>query len=195
MSGSQNRKTDIILTIYRDIRTVYRLTDIALLTGETSFTSLNRRLNYYVRTGKLLNPRKGLYAKPDYNAEELACTVYTPSYISLEYVLQKAAIVFQYDSRITAISYLSRSIRVGDQVYRFRKIKNELLINTDGILRKDNQINIATPERAFLDLLYLDPDSYFDHLNPLDRNLVFKLLPQFESKALTKTVTKLLKNG
>ena len=44
--------------------------------------------------------------------EELACTLYTPSYISLEYVLQKAGVVFQYDERITAVSYLRRSIDI-----------------------------------------------------------------------------------
>jgi hypothetical protein len=194
MSGSPNGKTDIVLTIYQDNRSVYRLKDIALLTGETNFQVLNRKLNYCVRTGKLQNPRKGIYAKTDFNTEEFACTVFTPSYISLEYVLQQAGIVFQYDSRITALSYLSRSIEVENQTYYFRKIKDELLVNTKGIVRKANQINIATPERAFLDLLYLAPKSYFDNLNPLNRELVFSLLPLYESKSLTKTVTTLLKN-
>jgi hypothetical protein len=83
---------------------------------------------------------------------------------------------------------------VENQTYYFRKIKDELLVNTKGIVRKANQINIATPERAFLDLLYLAPKSYFDNLNPLNRELVFSLLPLYESKSLTKTVTTLLKN-
>ena len=97
MFSSQNTSSDIVLAIYQDIRTIFRLKDIAMLTGETNFQLLNQKLNYYVRTGKLLNPRKGIYAKPAYNTEELACTIYTPSYISLEYVLQKAGIVFQFD--------------------------------------------------------------------------------------------------
>lgn len=194
MFGSRNDKVDLVLAIYQDIRTVFRLNDVALLIGETSFQSLNQKLNYHVRTGKLLNPRKGIYAKSDYNREELACTIYTPSYISLEYVLQRAGVVFQYDSRISVVSYLSRGIEVDDQKYLFRKIKGELLVNTIGIIRSDNQINIATPERAFLDILYLTTDYYFDNLNPLNKELVYKLLPVYQSKVLTKRVNKLLPN-
>ena len=192
MFGSQNDKRNLIFSIYQDIRTVFRLNDIALLTGETSFQSLNQKLNYHVRTGKLLNPRKGLYAKPGCNVEELACTIYSPSYISLEWVLQKAGIVFQYDSRITVVSYLSRSIEVEGRTYLFRKIKGELLLNTAGIIRQDNQINIATAERAFLDALYLKTDYYFDNMNPLNKDLVYKLLPFYQSKVLTMRVNKLL---
>lgn len=194
MFSSQNSKTDLILAIYQDIRTVFRLNDIAILSAETDFQSLNKKLNYHVRTGKLQNPRKGIYAKSAYNREELACTLYTPSYISLEYVLQKAGIVFQYDSAFSIVSYLSRSIEVENQTFQFRKIKGELLVNTTGILRQNNQVNIATPERAFLDQLYLNSRFHFDNLNPLDKELVYKILPIYQSAAMTKRVNKLLQN-
>lgn len=193
MLSSQNIKNNIVLEVYKDTRTVFRLNDIALLVGETNFQSLNKKLNYYVRTNKLQNPRKGLYTKPNFNTEELACTVFIPSYISLEYVLQKAGVVFQYDSRITAVSYLSRTIKVSDRKYMFRKIKGEILSNPTGIKRHKNHINIAITERAFLDLLYLSKDYYFDNLNLLNKQLVYKLLPLYQSKALTVRVNKLLK--
>jgi len=57
--------------------------------------------------GERLNIRKGIYAKEDYKSEELACLLYTPTYISLGYVLQRSGITFQYDSAITNISYLN----------------------------------------------------------------------------------------
>lgn len=192
MISSRNNSNDLVLAIYQDIRTVFRLNDIAILTGETNFQSLNQKLNYHVRTGKLQNPRKGIYAKPAYNAEELVCTIYTPSYISLEYVLQKAGIVFQFDSGISLISYLSRTIEVENQTYVYRKMKGEILVNTAGIIRQNNQVNIATAERAFLDLLYLNAESYFDNLSPLNKYLVYKLLPVYHSKVLTMRVNKLL---
>ena len=194
MFSSRKIKTDIVLTIYKESRTVFRLTDIAILVCEESFQSLNKKLNYYVRTGKLENPRKGIYAKPGYNCEELACTIFTPSYISLEYVLQKAGIIFQYDSRITSVSYLSRNIEIGNQQFVFRKIKGSTLVNTLGIIRQKNHINIASPERAFLDLLYLAKDYYFDNLNPLNKDLVRKLLPIYQSKTLALMATKLMKD-
>ncbi len=195
MSGSQKNKSEIILSIYQDVRTVFKLKDIALLVGEDSFTTLNQKINYYVRTGKLNSPRKGIYTKPNYNKTELACTIYTPSYISLETVLQKAGVIFQYNSEISVVSYLSRNIEVEGQTYRFRKLKNEILINTTGIVRHDNQINIATPERAFLDVLYLNKNFYFDNLNPLNPDLIQKILPLYQSKTQEKKAQKIMQNG
>jgi hypothetical protein len=64
-----------------------------------------------------------------------------------------------------------------------------------GISRQDNQVNIATPERAFLDLLYLNTEFYFDNLNPLKKKSVFKLLPIYQSDALVKRVEKTFQNG
>ena len=194
MYSSPKGNKDIVLSIYRDKRTVFRLSEIAMLVGETNFQSLNKKLNYYVHTGKLQNPRKGIYTKPAYNPEELACTVFTPSYISLEYVLQKSGIVFQYDECITVVSYLSRSIEVSGITFRFRKIKEEILLNMVGIQRLDDQINIASAERAFLDLMYLNSKYYFDNLNPLNKQIVNKLLPVYQSRTLFDRVTKLLQN-
>jgi hypothetical protein len=194
MYRSQNIQQDIILSIYRDKRSVYRLKDIALLVGETNFQSLNKKLNYYVFTGKLLNPRKGVYAKPDYNPEELACSIYIPSYISLEYVLQKSGVIFQYDSGITAMSYLSRTIEVDEITYRFHKIKGEVLVNTKGIHRQEDHVNIASAERALLDVMYLNTDYYFDNLNPLNKKIVYDLVSIYQSKALSERVEKTFRN-
>jgi len=195
MYSSPNSDQDIVFSIYKDKRTVFRLNDIALLVGETDFQSLNKRLNYYVHTGKLFNPRKGIYTKPDYNPEELACLIYTPSYISLEYVLQKSGVIFQYDSGITTVSYLSRSIEVNGRSFRFRKIKGEILVHPAGIIRQQDHINIASAERAFVDLLYLNTRYYFDNLNPLNKKTVYNLLSIYQSNTLSVRVKKLLQDG
>lgn len=193
MSGLRFKNGALLLLIYQDKRTVFRLNDIAMLSGETDFNSLNRKVNYMVRSGKLLSPRKGIYVKPGFSVEELACVLYTPSYISLEYVLQKAGIIFQYDSAITSVGYLSRTTEIGNHVFRFRKIKGEILVNTAGLIRKGDFINIATPERAFLDLLYLSGNCYFDNLNPLDVKTIEKLLTVYQSKTMDKRVKQILR--
>ena len=194
MAGSQSIETDLLFLLYNDIRTVYRLNDIAMLLGETNFESLNKRLNYLVRTGKLKNPRMGIYAKTAFSLDELACRIYTPSYISLEYVLQKTGVIFQYNSQISSISYLSRTIDIEGNNFVYRKIKGDVLVVTSGVNRMANGVNIATAERAFLDMLYLDANYYFDNLNPLNKELVFSLLPIYKSKRLSQRVTKLLQN-
>ncbi len=193
MSGSRNENTNIVFRLYLDPRKVFRLMDIAMITGESNLQWLSRRMNYYVQTGKLNNPRKGIYTKPGYSFEELGCSLYTPSYISLEYVLQRAGVIFQYSSQITLVSYLSRKLTIDNQVFGYRKIKGEVLVNTAGIQQLSNHINMATPERAFLDMLYLSPNFYFDKLNTLDFDAVMRLLPVYSSASLSKNATKLLK--
>ncbi len=186
---------DILLKIYRSHATVFRLIDVALLTNETNHQSLSAKLNYYVSKGKLQNPRKGIYTKPDYLPEELACKLYNPSYISLEYVLQKAGIVFQYDTSITCVSYLSRRIEVENKAYTYHRLKPEILVNTMAVIEKATGINIATPERALLDLLYLNPYAWFDNLNIVDIKKIRTVLSVYNSKALTDRVKKLLNHG
>ena len=127
--------------------------------------------------------------------EELACRLYTPSYISLEYVLQKNGIIFQFDRQLTVVSYLSRYIETDNLSIRYRKIKGELLVNHSGLKKPSPYVTVALPERAFLDMLYLDPYFYFDNLNPLDKTLVMKLLPGYQSKALARRVNNILFNG
>jgi len=185
---------DLIYTLYSDSRTVFRLKDVAMLIGETSFDSLNMKLNYYVRTGRLQNPRKGLYCKPNYNPQELACRIFAPAYISLEYVLQRAGVIFQYDRRFTVISYLFRDVEIENQLFSFRKIKNELLVSQQGIEQQGNAVTIATPERAFLDMLYLNGAMYFDNIHRLKKDSIEQILPIYQSKTLSKRAHKIYRD-
>jgi hypothetical protein len=186
-------KEDVIFEIYKDYRTVFRISDVALLL-ENDDALLYQKLNNLVRKGQLLNIRKGIYAKENYKPEELACLLYTATYISLNYVLQKNGVVFQFDSAITNVSYLSREIIVDNQTILYRQIKKEILLNTAGIINQGN-INMATPERAFLDTLYLNGFFYFDNLKALNVDEIFKILPVYKSKRLTKYVTETVKKN
>lgn len=190
--SSYNKKTNWLLQLYQSPRTVFGLADVALLTSESDPISLTKKLQYQVSKGNLRNPRKGLYTKPIFDPAALACTLYTPSYLSLDYVLQKEGVLFQYDSAITAISYLSRSLAIDSWEIKYRKIKDAILLNTMGIISREDGLNIATAERAFLDMLYLNGDCYFDSLNTLNKTDVHKLIPIYESKILLQRVKKLL---
>ena len=186
------KEENIIFKLYENSRTVFRINDIAMLMGKEKDDTLYKILNYYVKTGKLLNPRRGFYAKKSYKSEELACLLYPPTYISLDYVLQRSGVVFQYDSTITNISYLTREVEIDNQTFRYRKMKGEILTNPAGVILNQKNINIATPERAFLDTLYLNGKRYFDNLHILNKKNVEKLLPIYNSPTLVKTVNKLL---
>ena len=181
--------SDFIIQIYKDQRTVFSLQEIAMLVDESDFSKLKQRINYFVRTRKIKRLRKGIYAKENYRKEELACKIYTPSYISLAYVLRKAGIIFQYDTSITVISYLSRKIEVDNHLLIYRKLKNDILYNSSGIVMGNNGVNTATPERAFLDLLYLNKTYSVNSVSSLNKNSIFELLPLYQSKSLKKRVT------
>ncbi len=187
--SSQNKT---IYEILKAPQTVFTPALIAQLTQETDRKKLIERINYYVRIGQLRNLRKGIYAKDKYNKLELACSLYTPCYLSLQYILQKSGIIFQYDSTITMVSYLSREIEIDKNTYNYHKIKGEIMINMIGIENNGN-INVATPERAALDTLYLYPDFYFDNLNILKKKKVFDILPIYENKNMEKRVSELFK--
>lgn len=182
----------IMLTLSESSRSAFNTKSIALMLNQKRDSSLTKRLNYYVKKGYLSNPRKGIYAKKNCNLEELAGLVFVPSYISLEYVLQKAGVIFQYDSAITSVSYLNREIEMMGQTYRYRQIKGEILYCLDGIERRDD-INIATPERAILDLMYLDSECYFDNLNGINKKRLMQLLPIYNSARLNQRIDKLFK--
>jgi len=185
------KKRDFIQEVYKDKRTVFTFGEMAMLLEESDAGKLRQKLNYYVKNNAILNIRRGIYAKEKYNAEELVCKIYSPAYLSLEYVLQKESVIFQYNEQYTLVSYLSRLITVDNLKLSFRKIKNEILVNTHGIICKDNGINIATPERALLDVLYLNKEFYFDNLAGIDQEKTRSLLPVYYSASLKKNLEKL----
>ncbi len=183
------------MDIYKDPRTVFGVPDVAMLFPGEAGKYLSERLRYYVQTGRLVSPRKGIYAKPGYNPLELANILYTPSYISLEYVLQQAGVIFQFDSRITSVGYLSRELEIDGRTYSYRRIREDIIMAQGGIVRRDDNVNIATPERALLDTLYLNKYFYFDNPGSLDREQIARLVSAYRSAALEKRIAKLLNNG
>ncbi|HRZ29998.1 MAG TPA: hypothetical protein P5052_04740 [Candidatus Paceibacterota bacterium] len=112
--------------------------------------------------------RRGLYVKDkNYDKYELATKVYIPAYISFETALQKNGLIFQKYNSIYVASYKTKELRIDNQKYCFKAIKKTILINQLGVEKEDNY-HIAGAERAFLDMLYLNKDYYFDNLLTLD---------------------------
>jgi len=187
--SSQKNVLEVILS---SSRSVFNIQSLRMLMECENSQKLTQSLHYYIKEGKINNPRRGIYTKASYNEQEMACSLFRPAYISLEYVLQRAGVVFQYDDTITCVSYLNRIVEIDDKSYQFRIINPELWIGMEGIEQHDN-ILIATPERAFLDMVYLSAGNcYFDNLHPLNKTKVKQLLPLYQSKVLTVRATELL---
>jgi len=191
MNSSQK---DILLSLYVRSEKVFTMQQISMMYPEIAPSVLVQKIRRAVKAGRLIGVRRGIYAKPGYTMEELACVLYKPAYISLDYVLQHRGVNFQYDTTITMVSYLSRDIEIEGQLIHYRQIKGEIMVNTMGIEQQGN-INIATPERAFLDTLYLFPNYYFDHVDGLDQQLIQRLLPIYHCATMNERVKKIFSDG
>lgn len=179
-----NRKS-FIEEIFKRKDTVFSAKEIALILGETNKNLLKSKINYYIKKGVLKRIRRGIYVKTDFDIFELATKIYSPSYISLETVLEKEGVIFQHYKTVFVVSYLSRKLKAGELEIQYRKIKNDILLNPLGI-KKENSYAIATKERAFLDALYLYKNYYFDNLDILDKNEVYKIAQIYKSRSLIK---------
>lgn len=170
-------KKDYLLDLMRSKHTIFTTKDVSLLWEEPNVNFVRKKLYRYVKAGKLYSVRKGVYSKDkNYEKYELATKIFTPSYISFETVLTVSGVVFQFYSQIFVASYLTRELTVGGQLYTLKKIKDSILTNRTGIDVKENYF-IASPERAFLDVVYLNKDYHFDNLSGIDWNKVEEILP------------------
>lgn len=179
-----------ILKILRSKSSVLSFKEIQLMSAERNPNLLRRRLSYYIKQGELYHIRRGLYSKDkNYDRLELATKIYTPAYVSFETVLAQAGIIFQYYVTIFAATYQAKDIICDGQQYSFKKIKNTILTNTLGIENKGSYF-IASKERAFLDILYLNKDYHFDNIAPLDFKKIFEILPIYNNQRMIKIVNK-----
>lgn len=112
--------------------------------------------------------------------------------MTFETILVEAGIIFQYYTTIFVATYQTKEIECDGQTYSFRKIKDTILTNNAGVLNLGNYF-AASKERAFLDVLYLNKDYYFDNLAPLDFDKVLALLPIYDNKRMAKKVHALFK--
>ncbi len=187
-------KKSLILEIYNSKNSVFSIKEIALLEEARKSLdpkTLKTKIYRYIKTGKLYPIRRGFYAKDkNYNKLELVTKIYTPSYVSFETVLGKEGVTFQHYGQIFIASYLNREIKIDGQIYIYRKIKDSVLTNNIGIEYKDNYF-IATPERAFLDTLYLNKDYHFDNLSTLNWDRIYEIIPIYSNKRMEKKIKKI----
>jgi len=187
------KKGDYLSSILRSKKTVISFKEIALIWGDSS-NAARVRVNYYIKTGQLYHLRRGLYAKDkNYDKFELATKIFTPSYVSFETVLTREGVVFQHYNQIFVASYLTREITCDNQIYSYRKIKNQALTNPAGVVN-NKELSMATKERAFLDTIYINKDYHFDNLSSLNWDEVLAMLPIYSNSQMAQKVKKLYTN-
>ncbi len=184
----------LIIKLYQSPKTILNSRDISLIWQETNQNNFKSKISYYVRKNLLIRLTRGVFAKnKDYNLKELATSIYIPSYVSFETVLRESGVIFQHYNSIFVASKWSKTIKIDKSTFIFRKLKDIILFNSTGIINKNNY-SIATPERAFLDMIYLFPNYYFDNLNSINWQECKKIVKIYNNKELVKRLDLYQKN-
>lgn len=185
---------NLIAKLYQTPKTILTNKDLAMIWGETDRKNLNSKIAYYVKQKALIRLSRGIFAKDkDYDPKELATSIYVPSYIGFETVLREAGVIFQHYETLFVVSKWPKTITVDKYTFTFRKLKDSVLFNSTGIIHKGNY-SIATVERAFLDIIYLFPNFYFDNLKQIDWERCLEIAKIYNNKQLIKRLVKYKKN-
>lgn len=181
-----------ITTLLKSKKTVFTPKDLLLLWQINDANYLKTKIYRALTSKQLIRLKRGVYTLDEsYNRYELANKLITPSYVSLQTILANNGVVFQYDSRIWNIAPYNREFVVGNQKYIYRKVKDTILFDNSGIINQQN-ISYASPERALVDLLYLEKDFYFDNLDTIDLEKCQNIAKIYNNKSLEKRI-KILK--
>ena len=187
--------TTPIAELYQSSKTILTNRDLALLWQESNKNKLNAKIAYYVKQKILFSLARGIFTKTkQYDPKELATSIYIPAYISFETVLRESGVIFQHYDTIFVASKYSKTVIIDKHTFSFRKLKDAVLYNSTGIIIKDNY-SIATTERAFLDMIYLFPNYYFDNLQSINFQKCFELATIYNNNQLVKRLNKYWKNN
>lgn len=177
-TGKKNITQDRFAKLARLGEQVFHTQDLANLWGISNKNTLYTTLKRYVKAGLIFRVYKGLYAINSVDKIDPLLlgvkALHKFAYISTETVLSNAGIILQDIQYITIISSESKKFSIGGVNYRSRQLDDKFLFQTNGISIKDG-VNVATIERAVADLLYFQPNFYFDNPNQIDWNKVKKI--------------------
>jgi len=166
----------------------------------------------WTKNGLLIRLRQGYYTFPEYKSKPdftlfFANRIYRPSYISLHTALAFYGIIPEAVVQITSVTSLkTASFKNEFGEYEYKSVRKELMFGYDiKPVANGQSLQLAQPEKALLDLLYLYPfyntvqemeDLRLDEdflMDELDLQRLENYLSKFKNKALQKRV-KILKN-
>ena len=173
-------------------KTVFTKKDLEKILDLNSKKALDMFLYREKNKGFLQNIFYGIYVLKKYDIFELAGKIRKKSYISLETVLKKEGVIFQYYDDIFLISDDNLEKKVWEIKFKFNKIKDLVLLNQLWLEHKWTY-TIASVERAICDRIYLSKNYYFDDLEGVDFEKLEKISKIYKNKRVILEVNKLIK--
>lgn len=179
-----------------------------LLAGNVDPKLIRIQLSRWVKAGKIYQLRRGLYSiAPPYQKKQphpflVANHLQKASYISLQSALSFYGLIPEVVNITTSVS-TGRPERLETPlgIFEFRHIKPELLFGYRMVELGEQSAFVATPEKALLDLIYLqagsDSAAYLKELRlqnteKLDKDLLRKHSEKFNTPKLQNAVNGIL---
>lgn len=182
-----------------------------LLAGNVDPKLIRIQLSRWVKTGKIYQLRRGLYSiAPPYQKINphpflVANHLQKASYVSLQSALAYYGLIPEVVNITTSVS-TGRPERLETPLgtYEFRHVKTEFLFSYQMVELGGQSAFVATPEKALLDLIYLQPGSdsiaylkelRLQNIEKLDKDLLLKLSRRFSTPKLqnaTKGILQLI---
>ena len=179
-----------------------------LLAGNVDPKLIRIQLSRWVKAGKIYQLRRGLYSiAPPYQKKQphpflVANHLQKASYVSLQSALSFYGLIPEVVNITTSVS-TGRPERLETPlgIFEFRHIKPELLFGYRMVELGEQSAFVATPEKALLDLIYLqagsDSAAYLKELRlqnteNLDKDLLRKQSEKFNTPKLQNAVKGIL---
>lgn len=155
-----------ITELARAGRELFHTGDLGVIWGVENKNTLYTAIKRLVGRGELISVHKGLYSllsldKIDPVKLGLA-VLHSFAYVSCELVLAREGVIDQVMPAITLVGNVSRRFSLAGHEYICRKLNTRFLHNSAGLETK-NEMAEASVSRAVADLLYFNPQYYFDN--------------------------------
>lgn len=180
-----------------DLATVVQL-------AEEPREQLQTQLYRWCKAGKLLSLRRGMYAfaeeyrRVGLEPAELANHMYSPSYLSLQWALSYCGLIPEKTMTFTSVSTRqTKQFRNDFGTFIYRHLKPDAFFGYQSMRMTEHDIRIATPEKALLDLWYLEPGSWsgermtemrFQNVEILDMTRLVRFARRLTSPKLDRAV-------
>ncbi|MBI5219689.1 MAG: hypothetical protein HY958_12240 [Bacteroidia bacterium] len=166
----------------------------------------SKNLTRWCTMDYVIKLRNGLYTFPEYTDvagfdEYVANRIYTPSYISLHYALSHYGLIPEAIFQITSVSSLKTiTFKNSFGSFTYQKVRQNLMFGYERKPFLNMAVNLATTEKAILDLFYLYPfytseqdmiDLRFDQQilkEILNKEILFQYLVKYQNKQLEKRI-------
>ncbi len=174
-----------IIELYNSKNTIFSLDELKNIFWISNIQVLKNKIWFLKSKWILYSPTRWIFYLKDkqINKFELANKIYSPSYISFFSALYIHSIIFQYQDDVYLAYKKTDTKKILDFEIKLKTLKKEILLNPSWIIN-NGLYSIATPERAFLDTIYLFWDIHFDNISKLDYKKIIELIPIYKNKPL-----------